>query len=152
MASFSPSFRSVSNRIHSEHEAVINELNELEGALDDLAGCSARFAHRAAVERVSRSGQRLSQMLPEHFIREETSLLDTVARVSPELEDFGREMRAQHHTLRGRLAEFCVALQKLENPAAAGEAVNAVTESGGTLATELREHVLLEESELGGFL
>jgi len=152
MATFSQAFRSVSNRVHNDHEAIINELTELDTALDDLAGCSARFAYRAAMERVSRCGQRLSQMLPEHFVREETSLLDTVAKVSPELSDFAREMRGQHHTLRGRLGEFCIAVQKLENDTNRTQAVSDVNECGKTFASELRAHVLLEESELDGFL
>ena len=151
MASFTPGFRSVSSRIHTDHETLINELNELDGALDDLADCSALFAYRAAAERVCRCGQRLSQIVPEHFFREETLLLDTVAKVSPELAEFAREMRTQHVTLRGRLSEFCAAVQNLESPADRAQAVNAATESGRTLASELSSHVVLEESELDGF-
>jgi len=152
MATFTPGFRSVSRQIHSDHESLIDELNELEGALDDLAGSSALFAYRAAAECVARCGQRLSQMLPEHFMREETLLFDIVAKVSPELMDFAREMRSQHQALRGHLGRFCTAVQQLDEPPDRALAVNAATESGRTLATELREHVLLEESELTGFL
>jgi iron-sulfur cluster repair protein YtfE (RIC family) len=152
MASFTPGFRNISNRVHSDHETLIDELNELDGALDDITGCSALFAYRAAAERVFRCGQRLSEIIPEHFVREETLLLDTVAKVSPELAEFVREMRMQHVSLRRRLSEFCAAAQGLEKPADRVQAVSAVSDSGRTLASELSSHVVLEESELSGFL
>ena len=152
MASFAPGFRSVSNQVHCDHERLIDDLSELGDALDDLSGCSEIFAYRAAAERVSRCGQRLSQILPEHFLREETSLLDTIAKVSPELAEFAREMRSQHVALRSRLGEFCTAVQKLEHAGDYGDAVSSVNDSGRSLITEVREHVVLEETELDGFL
>jgi hemerythrin-like domain-containing protein len=150
MASFSPAFRSVSDRVHADHEGVIADLNELEAALDDLAGSRAGFAVREATEHISRCVERLSEVLPEHFRCEDTLLLETVAKVSPELAEFAREMREQHRKLAGRVAELYRALERCSEDRR--ESLDALNDCGQTLVSELRQHIVLEETELSGFI
>ncbi len=150
MATFPRSFGADSARIHRDHQALVGELNTLDGALDELAGGTGVFANLHSAETICRCGQRLAEVLPEHFSREETTLLETVAQISPELAEFTREIRQQHEELRQRVAEFSRALKELE--AGSEKAIDAVREAGKALAREMTRHIALEENQLGGFL
>lgn len=147
MASLSIDFRIASEKIHGEHQALIEELRELDGALDELASAPDLAA---TAQQVCRCGKTLFDLLPGHFTREETTVLATVARVSPELAEFAREMRRQHDRLRFRLDEFCRAVEATER--GGDHAIEQLCERGKLLARELVDHVMLEEEELGGFL
>ncbi len=152
MATFPVSFRSDSDRIHGEHKALFVEITEFQQALDDLACGGEVFANLYGTERLGHHGRRLANLLPDHFQREEATLLPTIAHVSPELEEFAGEVRREHMQLRERLAEFCHVLDRLESGDDAAETVDALKKTGRALAHELNAHIALEESQLGGFL
>ncbi|MBZ5648377.1 MAG: hemerythrin domain-containing protein [Acidobacteriia bacterium] len=152
MATFPITFRSDSNRIHCDHRVLINELIELDGALDALGGDSGVLADRAPAAKVRRCSRHLAEALPDHFRHEEATVLDTVARVSPELAEFARQMRHEHDQLRRRLLEFCHAAQELEAGHDIAGSVEAVKESGKQLARDMTSHIALEEQQLDGFL
>ena len=152
MATFPISFRSDSDRIHGEHKALVAELAAFQSALEDLAFSDQVFANLYSADRIAHHGRRLASLLPEHFQHEETTLLPTVSHVSPELEEFAREICHEHQQIRQRLSEFCRALGRREAGDDVAEAVNAVKQSGRTLAHDLSAHLALEESQLDGFL
>ncbi len=150
MATFPTTFRSDSGRIHRDHQALLNEFLELDGALDALGGDASAFANPDPAATVRRYSRHLAQVLPGHFQHEEHTVLETVARISPELAQFSSAMRRAHDALRRRLLEFCHAAQELENGYEAS--VAAVKESGKRLAREMAAHIALEEDQLDGFL
>ena len=72
-------FRTDSEVIHYEHQALSSELAALEFALDSLIGCSEVFTNFASTERVYRCTRHLAHSLPEHFQNEENTILAEVA-------------------------------------------------------------------------
>lgn len=152
MATFTPTFRTASRKVHAEHEELQAQLLELESALEELAGDSEVVANLAAAERVCRCGWHLAELLPGHMAREESTLLGTVARISPELDEFAREMCHEHQRLRTLLVEFRGAVENLACGRNLEDTIWRVREVGMRLIRELGEHVALEETELGGFL
>ena len=95
MAALAPSFWTESKVVHNEHQALIEDLNELDYALDGLECYSEVFANFATAGQVLACGGRVAKLLPEHFSHEEQTVLAGVAKVSPELAEFAGEMRAQ---------------------------------------------------------
>jgi hemerythrin-like domain-containing protein len=150
MAKLTPVFSTEAERIHREHADQLHYLAELDRALDHLN--VAAEGDSDAFSQVHLYGRLLTTGLPEHFLREERALLDTVAEVSPQLAEFAREMKREHEVLCVRMAEFCRALdevQDADDPSAAMETLRA---QGKELTGELGRHIALEEHELSGFL
>jgi len=152
MAKLTHAFSSEAGVIHKEHEDLLHYLAELDRALDHLQPGEPVSPDADAFGQVFLYGRLLASGLPEHFLREEQELLDTVAEVSPELREIAREMKREHESLCVRVSDFCRALgdvQYAENRPAALEGVHAL---GKQLTRELGRHIALEEQELSGFL
>jgi hypothetical protein len=152
MAALAPSFWTESKTVHNEHQALMEDLNELDFALDGLECYSEVFANFATAGQVLACGNRVARLLPEHFVHEEKTLLAGVAKISPDLAEFACEMCVQHGELRARLADFCQALERLRAGDDPGEALCQVKEQGKAFTAEMRSHVELEEQRLKGFL
>ena len=151
MAILTAAFRADSQRIHGEHEVLLDRLMEMERALEHLA-LRGNAAADADLDVVREVGLQLTREWPEHCRREEEELLRTVADVSPELGDFCRRMREEHQTLMAQLALFRVDLEDLKSARDPKVAVEHLIEDGAKLARALRHHVAMEERELSGFL
>lgn len=152
MAALAPSFWTESKVVHNEHQALMEDLNELDFALDGLECYSEVFANLATAGEVLACGGRLAKLLPEHFVHEEDTLLAGVAKVSPDLAEFAGEMRVQHDHLRAQMKDFCRALELLRAGDDLGETLYQVKERGKAFTSEMRSHVALEEQRLKGFL
>ena len=152
MAALAPSFWTESKTVHNEHQALMEDLNELDFALDGLECYCEVFANFATAGKVLECGGRVAKLLPEHFGHEEETVLAGVAKISPDLAEFAGEMRAQHLRLRAELADFCRALERFQTGDDPGESVWEVKDRGKTFTTEMRNHVALEEQRLKGFL
>lgn len=152
MASMTAAFRAESEKIHLEHQQMMDELVELERALERLVCYSEVFADLGSADIVRRCGRLLAEQLPEHCHREEERVLETVADVSPELSDFVRQMKGEHQGMLARLGTFCRALDDLEHSPDLDAAVCHLKEEGSQLTGYIRRHVAVEEHELSGFL
>ncbi len=151
MATFPSSFRSDSARIHGEHQELLLQLADFISSLEAL-GPSTLSVDPLGAGRLRRSTSRLELALPAHFRREEATLLDAVAPVSPELAEFSRQMRHEHQRFTGRLSAFTAAVADLEAGDHGGASLRKVQAEGETLAHDLVEHIALEENQLDGFL
>ena len=151
MAALAPSFWTESKTVHNEHQALMEDLNELDYALDGLECYSEVFASFATADKVLELGNRVAQLLPTHFVHEEETVLTGVAKISPDLAEFAGEMRGQHEHLRAQLAEFCRALEHLRAWDDPSESVCEVKEQGKAFTAEMRHHIALEEQRLKGF-
>jgi hemerythrin-like domain-containing protein len=152
MAALAPSFWTESKTVHNEHQALMEDLNELDFALDGLECYSEVFANFATASQVLACGNRVAKLLPQHFDHEEKTLLSGVAKISPDLAEFAGEMRVQHGQLRVQLADFCQALERLRAGDDPAESLYEVKERGKMFTCEMRRHVELEEQRLKGFL
>jgi hypothetical protein len=152
MATLSPTFRTDSERIHGEHQSILDELVDLERGLDHMECQAQVLADPAAAEKVRRMTQRLAGELPDHCRREEEKVLNAVCEISTELCDFCRRMREEHQILLAQLEFFRQALDGLGSGGDRHEALLHLKEEGAKLTRALRQHILLEEHELSGFL
>jgi len=152
MASLPATFRDETTKIHLEHTALMQMLDDLDFALDQLVCYSEVYANLKSIDDVHRYAFRLAEHLPEHFTREEASVLDTVARISPELLELAHACKRQHDELRRDLVVFCRALDNYDNSTDLEDALCQLKEQGTRFTAELKQHVQMEERELGGFL
>ncbi len=151
MATFPISFRSDSARIHGEHQELLRQLADFISALEAL-GPSTLSVDPLGAGRLRRSASRLEVFLPSHFRREEATLLDAVAPISPELAEFARQMRREHEHFTARMKAFAAQVAELETGNHGGAGLRKVQEAGEVLAQDLAEHIALEENQLDGFL
>lgn len=152
MASLPATFRQETEKIHLEHTGLVQMLGDLDFALDQLVCYSEVYANLKTADDVHRYAFRLAEHLPEHFTREEARVLETVARISPELEELAKLCKLQHDNLRRDLVTFCRALDNYDNSSDLEDAICQLKEQGKRFTSELKEHVEMEERELGGFL
>lgn len=152
MAALNPVFHVESERIHHEHREMLTELAELDLALEHMGPGPGGFTDSRCVLKARSLSLALARHLPEHCMREEVHLYDTVAEVSPELAFFVQEMKRQHIAIFAQLNAFCVALDELPNAADLDAAVAHLKEQGFEVARALRQHITAEEHELQGFL
>lgn len=152
MAALNPVFQSESQRIHRDHQEMLNELSALDLALEHMGTGSADITDLHCVVKARALTLALTRQLPEHCMREETYLYTTIAEVSNELATFVQEMKREHIELFARLHAFCVALDELPNAADLQPAVANLKEMGVEVSRALRHHITVEEHELQGFL
>ncbi len=131
---------------------MMQDLSGLERCLDRLVCYCEVSADLSTAKELRNRGWRLAQQWPEHCRREEEQVLDVVAEISPELAEFGRQMKQAHAAMLVRLQAFCQALQSLEDFDDLDNAVWQLKEEGKELVQQLRQHVAVEERELSGFL
>jgi hemerythrin-like domain-containing protein len=152
MATLTAAFQSGSKRVHYEHGVLVQQLRALDLELDYLQGHLETAGSLIAAKRIQLYASQLADELPSHFLREEQTVLASVAGVSRQLELFAEEMKAQHRDLRQRLNLFCQAIDQLETAEDLAAAVGEIREKGKALTGELGRHIALEEQELSGFL
>jgi hemerythrin HHE cation binding domain-containing protein len=145
MPDVTAAFRSDSQLIHHEHQALSSELAALEFALDSLICYSEVLTNMAATERVYRCGRHLARTLPVHFENEEATVLAEIARLSPELNKFSEEMKRQHQELRQQMTRFWLLVDQIEGSSDMEQAVSEVKEQGLQFARALAAHMETEE-------
>jgi hemerythrin-like domain-containing protein len=152
MASMSPVFRTTSEKIHHEHVVFLNELDELDVALDRLAHEEGAGNDPAAADKVEAYGVHLAKTLPDHCRKEEEKMLGLVAGISQELQMVVEEVKRQHRDLTERSAKFLKAIEDFENAADRDAAAKHLREIGHAYTRAIRSHIELEEKQLSGFL
>ena len=138
--------------IHTEHVTLFEDLRQLDRGLNHLECHSEVFADLACIEQVQKLGRRLVAQLPDHFKREEETVLARSAQVSPELAEICRELKREHVELVACVSAFRTALETFETSDDLEQAVGQLKGAGGELISYLRRHVAKEEDELSGFL
>ena len=152
MAALNPVFHLESERIHRDHQELLNELTALDLALAHMGTGSADMTDTHCVVKARAITLAMARRLPELFMREESRLFKTVAEVSNELSAFAEEMKREHITLFVMVNSFCVALDELPNAADLEAAVMNLKELGMDVSRALRNHITAEEHQLQGFL
>lgn len=147
MPEMTAAFRSESELIHHEHQALSSELAALEFALESLIGRSDALASLAAAERVYRCGRHLARTLPEHFENEEATVLAEIAKLGPELDKFCQQMKRQHSDLRQKLTGVCLLIDQMQSSRDSEEAVFELKACGLEFARALTAHMETEERQ-----
>src|ERR1022692_2472425 len=103
MASLDPKFHEETLSIHQEHQELVAQLDQMDAALEQMACYAEVFTDLATANQAISRGKWMAEWLPRHYEHEETTVLETIARMSPELASFAREMKRQHSEMRVRL-------------------------------------------------
>lgn len=147
MASLDPKFHLEALSIHREHQELIAQLDQLEAALEQIVCYSEIFTDLATANQAVSRGKWIAEWLPRHYAHEETTVLETIARMSPELASFAREMKRQHLEMRLRLENFRELLLHLTERADLDAAVAELKQQGKDFTRALRLHMASEENK-----
>ncbi len=133
--------------IQREHEELVAQLDQLDAALDEIFCFAEVFTDLATANQAVSRGRWLAEWLPKHYQHEETTVLATIATMSPELASFAREMKRQHNEMRVRLELFREHLERLSESRDLECAVNELKQEGSHLSQMLRLHMATEEKK-----
>lgn len=147
MASLDPKFHQEAVSIHNEHEELLAQLDQLDAAVEQMACYAEVFTDLATANQAISRGKWMAEWLPRHYEHEETTVLETIARMSPELASFAREMKRQHGEMRVRLESFCDLLAHLSETGDLENAVNQLKKDGKDLTRMMRLHMAAEEKK-----
>ncbi len=150
MASLDPSFHRQTANIHREHEELIAQLDTLDAALEQIVCYAEIFSDLATANQAISSGQWMAEWLPRHHAEEETTVLETMAKMGPELASFAREMKRQHTEMRIRLEAFRDHVARLGENRDLEAAVSELKREGKDLTRMIRLHMAAEEKKLNG--
>ncbi len=147
MASLDPKFHQEAVSIHNEHEELLAQLDQLDAAVEQMACYAEVFTDLATANQAISRGKWMAEWLPRHYEHEETTVLETIARMSPELASFAREMKRQHGEMRVRLESFRDLLAHLSETGDLENAVNQLKKDGKDLTRMMRLHMAAEEKK-----
>jgi exonuclease VII large subunit len=147
MASLDPQFHEETVSIHKEHEELVAQLNQMDAALEQIVCYSEIFTDLATANQALSRGKWMAEWLPRHYEHEETTVLATIAKMSPELASFAREMKRQHNEMRVRLENFRDRMEHLSETSDLEDAVNQIKKDGTNLTRMMRLHMAAEEKK-----
>ncbi|MGB7555960.1 MAG: hemerythrin domain-containing protein [Candidatus Korobacteraceae bacterium] len=147
MASLDPKFHEETVSIHKEHEELLAQLDQLDAAVEQMACYAEVFTDLATANRATSQGKWIAEWLPRHYAHEETTVLETIARMSPEMASFAREMKRQHGEMRLRLEGFRDRLAHLSETSDLQNAVNQLKKEGKDFTRIMRLHMAAEEKK-----
>jgi hypothetical protein len=150
MASLDPKFHQETVSIHDEHEELTARLDQLDATLEQIVCYSEIVTDLATASRAMTQGKWIAEFLPKHYLHEETTVLETIARMSPDLAAFAQEMRRQHDDLRERLEKFHRHLSHLHENRDIEAAVVELKQEGKDLTRMMRLHMAVEDKKLSG--
>jgi Hemerythrin HHE cation binding domain len=147
MASLDPNFHQETVSIHREHNQLIAQLDQMDAALEQIVCYSEAFAALSTADQALGCGKWIADWLPRHYAREETTVLDAIAKMSPELASFAREMQRQHREMRVKLESFRDHLAQLRETGDLDAAVAELKREGQDLTRAMRLHMAVEEKK-----
>jgi hypothetical protein len=147
MSNLDPNFHQETASIHREHEELLWQLDQLDSAVDQLVCYAELFTDLSTADQAMSRGKWMAEWLPKHYAHEETTVLETIARMSPELASFAREMKRQHNEMRVRLENFRDHLSHLHESHDLENAVKELKHEGSHLTRMMRLHLSAEEKK-----
>ncbi len=150
MASLDPNFHQESVSLQREHEELQMHLDELESTLEQIICYSEIVTDLATANQALVHERWIAEFLPRHYAHEETTVLATIARMSPELAAFAREMQRQHEELRVRLESLHQHIAHLGENRDIETAVEELKREGKDLTRMMRRHMAIEDQKLAG--
>jgi hemerythrin len=136
---------SEAEEIHWEHEHLMDELADLDSALDEIDFDSAPVPNLDGVDDANRIVRDLLAELPLHFVNEEATVLPAIASLNPTLSAFSSEMAWQHHEIWKALNLLSAELRHLASSTDLAEDIARVQSHIEKLCRALRIHMKSEE-------
>ena len=148
MASLDPNFHQQTDDLRREHEELIAQLDMLDAALEKIVCYAEIFTDLATANQAASRSQWMAEWLPRHHAYEETTVLEAMAKMGPELTSFAREMKRQHSDMRVRLEVFREHIQRLGENRDLEAAVAELKREGKDLTRMIRLHMSAEEKKI----
>ena len=104
----------------------------------------------AMANQATAQGKWMAEWLPKHYAHEETTVLETIAKMSPELASFAREMKRQHAEMRLRLESFRDHIAHVGERRDLDAALAELKQEGKDLTRMMRLHIAVEEKKFAG--
>ena len=145
MSALDPNFHQEAESIRREHAELLWQLDRLDAALDQIACYAELFTDLSTANQATSRGQWMAEWLPKHHAHEETTVLETIAKMSPQLASFAREMQRQHNEMRVRLENFRDHLAQLHEARDLENAVKDLKQEGSYLTRMMRLHLSAED-------
>jgi Hemerythrin HHE cation binding domain len=133
--------------IHNEHEVLLAQLDQLDAALEQIDCYAEIFTDLVTANQAMSRGKWMAEWIPRHYAHEETTVLETIAKMSPELASFAREMKRQHSEMRVRLESLRDRLTHLSETSDLVGAVHQMRKEGKDLTRMMRLHMAAEEKK-----
>ena len=150
MASLDPNFHQETADLHREHEELMRQLDALDAALEQIVCYTEVLTDLAMANQAEARGRWMAEWLPRHYAHEETTVLEMIAKISPELAAFAREMKRQHNEMRLRLESFRDHLSHIGEQRDLEAAVAELKREGKDLTRMMRLHISAEEIKFSG--
>jgi hypothetical protein len=150
MGSLDPKFHQETVSIHREHEELTAQLDQLDSALEQIVCYSEIFTDLATANQATARGKWIAEYLPKHYAHEETTVLETIARMSPELASFAREMKRQHEQMRARLETLRDHIAHVGEHDDLEAAVAELKREGKDFTRLMRRHMAAEDKKFAG--
>ena len=150
MASLDPDFHEEARNLHREHEELMAQLDKLDSALEQIVSYTEVLTDLAMANQALASGRWIAEWLPKHYAHEETTVLEMIAKMSPELASFAREMKRQHGEMRVRLESFRGHIAHVGEQRDLEAAVAELKREGKDLTRLIRLHMATEDKKFAG--
>jgi len=150
MASLDGNFHNEAVSLQQEHAELMAQLDQLDAALEKIVCYSEVLADLATANQAMTSGAWMAEWLPKHHAHEETTVLETIAKMGPEMASFAREMKRQHNEMRLRLETFREHIAHFSEERDLQQAVAELKREGKDLTRMMRLHIAVEEKKWAG--
>lgn len=150
MASLDPNFHQESVSLLREHDELRARLDQLDATLEQIICYSEIVTDLATASRALSQERWIAEFLPRHYAHEESTVLTTIAQMSPELAAFAREMQRQHEDLRRRLETLHDHIAHLGENRDIEAAVAELKREGKDFTRMMRLHMSMEDNKLAG--
>jgi len=150
MASVDPNLHQETASLHREHEELMGQLDQLDAALEQIVCYTEVLADLAMANQAAARGRWMAEWLPRHYDHEETTVLEAIAKMSPELASFAREMKRQHNEMRLRLESFREHIAHIGERRDLEAAVAELKREGKDLTRMMRLHMAAEDKKFAG--
>jgi iron-sulfur cluster repair protein YtfE (RIC family) len=134
-----------SAHLKSDHRELMQQLSELDQALESLICYSEVYADLAGVQRAMDTARWLAGRLPDHFVREEQGIFATIAKLGPDSAAFAQEMRGQHTEIGQRIDSFRKAAESFIDAPDLQQSIGELKDAGKALASLMAAHMGAEE-------
>ena len=150
MANLDPTLHLETISLQREHQELMKQLDLLDDALEQIVCYAEIFSDLATVNLAMGESRWIAEWLPRHQRHEETTVLETIAKMTPDLTAFANEMRRQHDEMRLRLELLREHMEHIGEHRDLETAVAELKREGKDLTRMMRLHMSAEEKTLAG--
>ena len=145
MTSGKSTTQSASQNLQNEHRELMQQLSELDQALESLICYAEVYADLAGLRRAQDTARGLAGRLAEHFLLEEQGIFVAVRQLGSDSAAFAGEMERQHREIDARIAAFRKMADSFIDAPDLQQSIGDLQDAGKALAQFMAAHMGAEE-------